>query len=676
MSLPIVLRALALLGALGASCTLFVQELRGDWLLEFVRKNALSLPNRHKLVVTMGSGAVVAVALGVLVVWRSGAERLRRLSHLLAPLMLLGFVPPLCLKAAWAVPLNAVIAIASVVLLAERLLRLSLETSVAPLAARQPSAWLGALTTAVAKARGVVPGWLVRWAPVVCVALAAVGYAVYMSVFTLRMHGRFQTYGYDLGQYDNIFWSTLHGRPLRDAPLGLIEDWSELRGHASLSVFVLLPFYALRPQASTLLVLQACILGLGAIPLYRFAARRLPRGQAAMVAIAFLLYPPLHGLQFYDFHMQPIACTFVLFVIDFVDARRYWLLAIAFVIAIGCREDVSIGLAILGAFLALSGHRAREGLIMAPVAAAYFVVMRFVVMPRFGPTYFLGTYKDLTPEGAVTFGGVILTLITNPTFVLTTWLNPEKLRYALQILTPLALMPLRRPWMAVALIHGSILTLLTTGDPPMIEITFQYSANFMPYIFAASAHYLGSLPTDAKGSARRWSGMFAVALGTVLCGVHWGAIPPRETIRGGFVEMSMLPPLRGDLKKHDDLQALHAMVPQDAWLAVSEQEMPHLSRLNMLSLRDTTNADYLLYGVGSGGFGGDNGERALAAGEFEVLAERPGLKLLKRRAVQANPATVQAKSPEPVPVPAVVPQGAAPTTLPAAAPPAASPPSQ
>src|SRR5436309_8873018 len=41
-------------------------------------------------------------------------------------------------------------------------------------------------------------------------------------------------------------------------------------------LFALLPFYALHPAASTLLVLQCLLLGGAAIPLYRFAARRLP----------------------------------------------------------------------------------------------------------------------------------------------------------------------------------------------------------------------------------------------------------------------------------------------------------------------------------------------------------------------------------------------------------------
>jgi hypothetical protein len=58
--------------------------------------------------------------------------------------------------------------------------------------------------------------------------------------------------------------------------------------------------------------------------------------------------------------------------------------------------------------------------------------------------------------------------------------------------------------------------------------------------------------------------------------------------------------------------------------------MPHISRLHMRSLRDTTAADYLLYAVGGGRYGGDNAEKALAAHEFESVAERPGLVLLRR----------------------------------------------
>src|SRR5204863_8155779 len=100
--------------------------------------------------------------------------------------------------------------------------------------------------------RQIVPPRLKRWLPPLLVIAGALAYGIYFSVYTLRMHGRFQTYNFDLGQYDNIFYNTLHGYPLRDWPLGLMQDWTELRNHAELSVFFFLPIYALKPGGPTL----------------------------------------------------------------------------------------------------------------------------------------------------------------------------------------------------------------------------------------------------------------------------------------------------------------------------------------------------------------------------------------------------------------------------------------
>jgi uncharacterized membrane protein len=621
-------RSLALQATIAASLVLFAQDVFGGKLLELVKNNKLPLPIRLKLVAAVAAAAAIAALGGATWMMLAPPARLRRVAHLAAPLALLGLIPPLCVTDAWPDELTSALAIAAVVLLAERLVRVSLEAAAADPPLR---AW-----TVVTRASRWIPAVVRRWGPVAFVVASALGYAIYMSVFTLRMHGRFGTYGYDLGQYDNVFWTTLHGHPMRDAPLNLTEDWSELRNHADLATLVFLPFYAIKPGAPALLVIQSCVLGLGAIPLYRFAARHVGRATACILALAYLLYPPMHGLQFYDFHFQPIAATFILLVIDFVDDRRYWLCAVAFVVALGCREDVAIGLAILGTFVALSGYRPRAGMVMAVTATAYFVVMRFVIMPRLGTTNFgvwtaSYIYKDLEPEGSKDLGGVLATLVTNPGYVFSTLITADKLRYALQILLPVALLPIRRGYLAVSLVHGSILTVLTTRYGPTIDIGFQYAANFIPYIFPAAVLALKSYGDTPAGIVRKRAALTAMVTGTVLCGVFWGAIPPRKIFKGGFDALPMTAPTDADRTREADLRELHAMVPPDAWLAVSEHEMPHISRVNMLSLRDTTDADYLLYSQGSGYFGSNNGNKALESGDFEKMAERPGLVLLKRK---------------------------------------------
>jgi uncharacterized membrane protein len=656
---PAVLRASTLLGATAAALVLFVQGTFGPTAIERAAATWNNYPwdLRLKVGAAMATAFVLAAAFGFVVRARSGEARLRWLAHRLAPLAVLGFLPPLGRPGAWSDALVTAVAVAALTLLTERLLRLSFDADAElALASPPPRPFLGARASAwgAARVRRVrevlarigarVPGrrWgggvarMVRaWGPAAFVVAMAAGYAVYMSVFTLRMHGRFGTFGYDLGQVDNMFWSTLHGHPLRDSPLDLRDDWSELRNHAELATFVLLPVYALKPGAAVLLVLQSCALGLGAIPLYRFAARRLPRSYACAMAVAYLLFPPMHGMQFYDVHFQPIAVPFVLFVIDFVDEGRYWAAAIPFVVALACREDVSIGLTILGVFLVLAGHRGRAGWAITILAGAYFVGMNLVVMPRMGKSNFGAwtasyIYKDLIPAGAQNITGVVATLLTNPDYVFRTLVTADKLRYALQVLAPVAFLPLRRAPLAVSLVHGSILTVLTTHYAPTIEIGFQYSANFIPYMFPAVVLALQAMGDAPAGLARRRAAMGAVLAGTALCGLFWGAVPPRKEFHGGFDTLPMTAPTDADRKKDADLRELHALVPQDAWLAMSEHEMPHISRLNMLSLRDTTDADYLLYQVGSGYFGSDRADQALKAGTFKIVAERPGLVLAQR----------------------------------------------
>ena len=641
------LRSLTILCAVGAAVALFVQELFGQWLLPFLTSNTLTLDNRRRIIIGMAATAVVWGLVGF-IFWIRG-KAIDRFARICAPGLLLPFVPALCTKEAWPAPLKLTIFIALFLLLAERLYRMALAAIAEPPAMPSvfggdvprrpprlgPERWGAAVGALTAPRHWLPEGRWRRWLPLVLVLLGVVGYAVYMSVFTLFMHGRFQTYNFDLGQYDNIFWSALHGHPMRDTPLGFDKNWEQLRGHAELSVFFFLPIYAIHANASTLLVLQSCVIAVGAIPLYRFVSRRLPRAYAVVIAYAYLLYPPTHGLQFYDFHMQPIAMVFVLLVIDFMDERRWVLCGIAFAVALGCREDISVGLAILGTILALSGYRVRAGLVMAVVATIYFAVMRFIIMPSFGAWGFQDAYKDLLPAGARNFGGIIATMISNPLFTLGTLLTAEKLRYALQILLPLALLPVRRSWLVVSIIPGAIFTLLTTDYNPTIDIGFQYSGHFPGYIFPAAALAIASYGPEGIGLVRRRAALFALITGTVICGVFWGAIPPRDMIHGGFNMLPMRAPTAQERQKHKDLVELHNMIPKDASVAMSEAEMTHVSRDVMRGLRDTNDADYILYGIHSGYAGAHNAERALASGEYEKIAERPGLALLKRKAKKA-----------------------------------------
>jgi uncharacterized membrane protein len=593
---------------------LFAWQVATDAFGDFARANVLDTMTRRSLIMAMLAGAAVTGLASAFYASLSTqrAVRLHRTALILSPLVLIGVVPPILNASIWPDALSVAMAIAVFTLLFERLLRVSLETMDS-----------GPSVAEHTRAR--------RRRALVVVILAALFYAGYMGMYTVFAHLRFQTYNFDLGQYDNVFWNWLHGRPLVCTPLGADKPWSSFSSHADLGIFFLLPIYAIYPHAETLLVLQSLLLGLGAIPLYLFAVRRIPPWSACALVICYLLYPPMHGSNFYDFHFQPVAGTFVLLVIWAVDSKRWVWLTISFILAISCREDIAVGLTILGLYLLLARYRPRAGLLMAVVAATYFVVIRFVIMPSHGQGWFSDIYKDLYPQptGPFSFGGVIQTLITNPTYVFRTLLTAEKLKYFVQIAAPLAFLPLRRAYLLPALIPGAISTLLTTGYGPTTDIAFQYSGHFTPYVFTASAVALAASRGFRPFVFR--SSVAALVVGTFLCTHQWGAFPPSGRLKGGFSIISFAWPTAADLRKRRDLAQLAAMIPEEASFAVSEQELPHVSgRLKVMTLRDGAGgAEYVLYGIGSGG--SHIATQLLAGGDYVMVAERPAVALLKRR---------------------------------------------
>jgi len=612
------LRAITVLAVCAASLVLCVWEIVSDSTADFVRANLLERSPRVQLIAAMLLAAVVTASAAA-VYARLGSfravARLRRMSLILAPLMLAGLIPAILAKDVGQDPLTAGLAITGFTLLLERLLRVSLQ-------AVDEVSGNGTAHQAMRRSR----------AALVIVVFAALFYAAYMTTFTVFAHLRFRTYNFDLGQYDNVFWNALHGRPLVCSSLtGVFTNWSSFSSHADLGVFFLLPIYAIYPHAETLLGLQSTILGLGAIPLYLFAVRRLPAWSACALAICYLLYPPMHGSNLYDFHFQPVAGTFVLLTIWAVDAKRWVWLTISFILALSCREDISVGIAILGVYLMLARHRVKAGFVMALAATTYFVIIRFVIMPKFGTGWFSDIYKDLYPQpsGPHSYGGVMQTLVTNPAYVFRTLVTGEKLRYFLQITAPLALLPLRRTYLLPALVPGALFTLLTTGYGPTIDIAFQYSGHFTPYVFTAAAVALASYRSAGRAAFR--SVLVALAVGTFLSTRVWGAFPPTGSIRGGFYQVSFSRPTAADMQKNRDLRELAAMIPEDAPFAVSEEELPHVSgRLKVLALRDGIGpADYVLFAPTGGG--GQYATQALASGEYVEIAARPGLQLLRKK---------------------------------------------
>lgn len=597
---------------------------------QFLRDNVLVQAQRIPLMVAMGVTAVVTVGAFTTIVLKrrsvDGVEIINRASRWMLPMVLLPLLPAFWYRT-YRNSLTLSIYLTAFVLLLEWTTRVS------------ANAWWPFDSVAGAWRRWTqsngLAGWIERRGPLAAVLGAVAIYVVWASVWTIAAHHKFQTEGYDLGQYDNLFWNTLHGDWLRCYPLDLTENWHGLRNHADLAVFWLLPFYAIAPRAETLLVIQSVIIGSGAIAIYLFGANRLSKPTAMIFALAYLLYAPTVTSNFYDFHMQPIAGVLILYVIYFADVRKTVPFWIAFALALSCREDIPIGLAVLGMLLWFSGARPRLGRNMTILALAYFVLMRGFIMDLFGPWWFANIYQGLYPEDQRNFGGVIHTLVTNPAYVAGTLIDPSKLRYTLQIFGPLAFLPLRRPYLWFLLVPGFLLTLLTTQYRATISIAFQYNFHWIPYIFPAAiwvtAQY-GKTNLPAQRAA-----VTAVLFGAILSSVCFGPLSTKGSLRAGFFDINFERPTESHQLRRSALHELISIVEPDESVAVSGRELPHVSnRKYVYTLKDGLfGADYLLYSTDNmtkwGYLGSERAIEELKKGTYLPVAAEEGLVLLKRR---------------------------------------------
>ena len=632
------MRLVATLALVGASVAMMFQMF-GPWLDSFVLSNALSPRGRRTLLLWVVMGGLLGlVAAAVLYLPRrrsNGVDRLERSAHLSAPFVLARR--------------------AAAVLQPRRLgRRLSLHTQLdgadsdrrtahAPSARRlargRRAAWAApgarsGLAPRGACSRGRPPLGAVRLG-----RSAAVGYAVYVAYFAIRNHRHFNTFDYDLGQLNNEFYNALHGHPFRCTALIREGNWSELRNHASFTIYPLLPFYALAPRSEALLAIQAALVGSAAIPLYRFSARRLPRSTALALTFAYLLYSPLQKAVFFEFHFEPIAAAFLIWMIDMFDDGRTAAFVVFFTSPSDAARTSRSASAALGLFLMLVGHRTRAGLWIFLIAVVYFIAVRFVLMPLIGSWGFADFYKDLFPPGEQTFGGIVKTMLSNPIYTFRTMLSPEKLHYLLHILLPIAFLPLRRVSLWLAVLPGAVITVLTTG----VWRRHQHRLPILRRISSPTSSRRRRCARPGCGDGRRPRGAPAGAppsrlswRSLVIETARWGGIPATRE----FLRPATGPSISSRTRPEEAAKrplAPRARRPRPAAGQAGGQRSRAPPRLDPPRLlhprwRGTRAQSYILYVPNSGiGRDGDQAGRALSSGEFVEIDRRPQLSLLKRR---------------------------------------------
>jgi hypothetical protein len=255
--------------------------------------------------------------------------------------------------------------------------------------------------------------------PSIIVWLLILAFVLTFATLSLRRNAALGSNGLDLGNVNQALWNTAHGDFLAFTNMAPVRNRLALHVEPILLLFV--PFYwAGLGGPRLLLVVQAIIVGLGALPLYLLARDILsgstdaergigsgkgeskdstPGGSHSLLPatrpyslllivfpLAYLLLPALEAAVMYDFHAVTLAPTFLLFAFYFGLKKRPLLFGLFVALALASKEDMGLTAAMLGLFMIIVWRRWRWGVATALVGVAWFAIAVFLIQPRFSPT--------------------------------------------------------------------------------------------------------------------------------------------------------------------------------------------------------------------------------------------------------------------------------------------------
>jgi uncharacterized membrane protein len=466
-----------------------------------------------------------------------------------------------------------------------------------------------------------------------------VAYGTRFSRLAINNHHAFQTRLIDLGIYDNIFYHSSHGNFLGS---NFIPTQNHSSAHFDAILVLLSPLYYIYPRAELILVLQAFWCAAGVIPTYLLGRYHLgTRWAGITMALAWALYPALHGANLYEFHsltLLAMPMMWLLYLLTSGKVRPYFIL-LPFVLLI--REDAPLLVACVAfaGMLTRDPRLVRAGWITIAIAGIYFISVKTFIMgsadPLGGKYGFDWYYTDMIPHGPG-LGDLAVSLLTNPAFAIDLALREPKLLFLLQLLVPLAFLPMLAKHWRFATVFGLFYILLATRKP-VFSIHFQYSVVLFPVLIALTPIGLRNLRDSdlAQRIGLAKPQLVSVLLASVLVSsllMSWkfGGAVPNSSFRGGWSRIPHTLTVTQQ-ERYRKVRSLVERVPQEASVTVTNRIGPHLTnRADVWSYGDKKPTEYLVIDTRDmTGWPKRHHDKRLASGELELLHSEGTVQLFR-----------------------------------------------
>ena len=452
--------------------------------------------------------------------------------------------------------------------------------------------------------------------------------------------------GYSAPNFDfGIFCQMYADMAKTGTPVTTVERdglLSHFAVHTSPVLYLLLPFYYLFRTPITLAVGQAVILYSGVVPLLLIGRRRgLSNPLLVLLSIAYAAYPAIGTGCFYDFHENCFLLPLLLWTFWFSECRRPIPFYIFALLTLSVKEDAFVYLAIYAVYLFLGEKRWKTALPLMILSLGYFLLVSHL-MKQNGEGVMSWRYSNLLPSGESGLLGVVVTVFTQPGYVLTQIFSSSardagKFKYIGALLLPLGGLPCvsRKPsrWILLTPLLLNLLTMYVYQP----NINFQYSFGIIAFLFYAATLNLSDLSARARSFT-----VGSLVFSAAACVVAFS-----------LLVAPMIPANADHMKawkdRHDTITETLAKIPNDASVAATTFLVPHLSQHKELyetyyhtsSGLIKTDCDYYVFDLR---YGSDDRQenqinRLKSNGYREVFRDDGAILVLTRLTAAADPFT-------------------------------------
>ena len=411
--------------------------------------------------------------------------------------------------------------------------------------------------------------------------LAAAVFALVFGRLGIQNHRNFGTWAYDMGIYDQGFWLVSRGGQSFVTVRGL-EFWGH---HVNVVVLLFVPFYWLGAGPAFLYVVQATVMGLGAIPTYLLARDRFRSPWMGFVfASVFLMYAPVQWIVWANFHPEALVVTPLLMAWWCARTERWKWFAGFLLLALSTREDTALAVIVLGFVLAAphlgaavralrarsladlggpAGRHLRVGIYTVTGGALWYLISTRLVIPHFNrgeSAFYIEAYYRHYGDSATQ---VVAEILRHPNRVISDATQPDRLRFYRDLLLPFGGLPILAP-LQLLVAAPQLLASVIGLSPYARQIRWQYtSVMIAPIVVAAidGARFVWRAPR-----LRAW--LVALLIGSSLVSnIAWSNSP----ISDNYSVWARNTPRTEVMRK------AVALVPDDAVVTATYRLTPHLT---------------------------------------------------------------------------------------------------